>query len=197
MAKWAKDSGEVSIKVAVVGQAGSGKSMILSQLASSHSQAAVRSGAISEAEVTRTEFIWPEPIENGPFVRVRVFALSGKPAHQAAEQLMLMNADAMVFVVDCDPRYIAGSRDSLLAMMANAAHVGLDWGESIIVMQYNRAERYPHMKPQELDAWLGIEDGKIARYITSSKSEQGLEVAVNDAVQKVIAKLVKKVEGNE
>lgn len=29
MAKWANDSGEVSIKVAVVGQPGSGKSMII------------------------------------------------------------------------------------------------------------------------------------------------------------------------
>ncbi len=189
MAKWAKDAGELSIKIAVVGQAGSGKSSILRELATSHGQASVRMVTLSEAEVARTEFIWPEPITDGPFVRVRVFALSGEPQHQAAEQLMLESADGMVFVVDCDPRYIAASRDSLLAMMANASYAGVDWGKMVVVMQYNRAERYPHLQPQELDKWLGIEDGKVARFITSSTGKNGLGVAVNDVVKKVIARL--------
>jgi signal recognition particle receptor subunit beta len=193
MAKWAKDSGEVSIKIVVVGQTGSGKSSILRHLASSHGQASVRMGAISEAEVTRTEFIWPEPITDGPFVHVRVFALSGDPQHQAAEQLMLAGADGMVFVVDCDPRHIAASRDSLLAMMTNASHVGVDWGKMVVVMQYNRADLYPQLKPQDLDTWLGIEGGKVARFITSSSSQNGLGVAVNDVVEKVIVQLTEQV----
>ncbi len=193
MAKWENDSGEVSIKVAVIGQPGSGKGSILRHLATSHGQAAVRTSVISETELVRTEFIWPEPIIDGPFVRVKVFALSGKPLHQAAEQLLLHECDALVFVADCDPLYIADSRDSLLALMTNATHVGLNWEETVIVMQYNRAERYPHMKPDELDAWLGIEDGKVARHITASNSGENLGVAVNDAVQKVIARLTEQV----
>lgn len=189
MAKWANDAGEVSIKIAVIGQPGSGKATILKQVANAQAQAAVRTGVIAEAEVSRTEFIWPDPIQDGPFVRVKVFALSGNPVHEAAEQMLLVNADALVFVVDCDPQYIAGSRDSLLSMMSNAEHVGLDWGKTVVVMQYNRAERYPQMKPEDLDQWLGIENGKVARFITASNSEENLGVAINDAVQKVIARL--------
>ncbi|MCP5534986.1 MAG: hypothetical protein H7A51_01995 [Akkermansiaceae bacterium] len=197
MAKWATESGEVGIKVAVIGQPGSGKGSIVRQLANFHGQSAVRTGTVSEAEVIRTEFIWPDPLPDGPFVRVRVFALSGRPCHQAAEQLLLVDSDALVFVVDCDPSYIAESRDCLISLMANAKHVGLNWAETVTVMQYNRAERYPQLKPHELDAWLGIVNGKVARFITSSNDGENLGVAVNEAVQKVISRLSAKLNKSE
>ncbi|MBT8044851.1 MAG: 50S ribosome-binding GTPase [Verrucomicrobiae bacterium] len=194
MAKWGTDSGEVAIKVAIVGQPGAGKSSIIRALADTNMQAAVRTGIVSEAEVMRTEFIWPDPIPDGPFVRVKVFALSGNPLHQAAEQLLLVDVDALVFVVDCDPAYIAASRDRLLSLMTNARHLGLDWSQTTVVMHYNRTERYPHMNTAEVDAWLGIEAGKVARHTTTSQSGEHLTVAVNDAIHSVITRLIKQAD---
>jgi hypothetical protein len=93
----------------------------------------------------------------------------------------LHECDTLVFVVDCDPLHIVDSGNSLLALTTNATHVGLNWEGAVVVMQYNRAERYPNMKPGEIDAWLGVEDGKVARYITASNSSENLNVAVIDA----------------
>ena len=99
------------------------------------------------------------------------------------------DADAIVFVVDCDVNAIAASRDKLIAMMGNATHVGLDWQSVVVVMQYNRAELYPQLKPDDLDQWLGIKEANVARFITSSHGGADLCVAVNEAARKVIAKL--------
>lgn len=195
MAKWSSDKGEVTIKLAVVGQVGSGKRSIIQQVALSRGHAPLRTGMVSGAEVARTEFIWPDPLPDGPFIKVRVFALTGNPLHEAAEQLMLMDADAVVFVVDCDANAISASRDKLIAMMANATHVKLDWEQTIVVMQYNRAERYPQLKPDDLDQWLGIKEANVARFITSSNSGDDLCAAVNEAVEKVIGKLVEQHKG--
>ena len=179
----------MTIKVAVVGQPGAGKRAIIQEVAAARGHATLRTGGISGAEVARTEFIWPDPLPDGPFIKVRLFGLIGQPLHEAAEQMMLMEADAIVFVVDCDVNAIAGSRDKLIAMMGNATHVGLDWESVVVVMQYNRAERYPQLKPDDLDQWLGIKEANVARFITSSNGGEDLCVAVNEAARKAIARL--------
>ena len=192
MPKWSKDKREVKVKVALVGQSGSGRRDIIQQLAMDHGHAALRTGTVSETEVARTEFIWPDPLDplpGGPFVKVRVFALVGNPLHEAAEQVILMDADAIVFVVDCSPDKISNSRDRLIAMMSNATHVELDWDKTVVVMQYHRADRYPNFKPDDLDQWLGIKEGNVARFMTRSNGNTELCVAVDAAVEKMICRL--------
>lgn len=189
MAKWSENKGEVSVKIAIVGQSGSGKRNIIQQLAATHGHAALRTGCVSETEVARTEFIWPEPLPDGPFVKVRIFALTGNPQHEAAEQVMLMSADAIVFVVDCSPEQISGSRDKLIALMSNVEAVGMDWEKVVVVMQYHRADLYPKFRPDDLDQWLGITNGSVARFVTRSNGDAEMCVAVDDAVQKVINRL--------
>ncbi len=194
MARWKNDSGEVIIKVAISGQPGSGKSSIIRSLAKEHAQAAVSTGIISEAEVLRTEFLWPDPIPSGPYVRVKVFALSGNPLHQAAEQLLLKDADALVFVVDCDPECIAESRDYLVSLISNAGHVELDWTDTSVAVQYNRSERYPYMNVAEVDAWLEVEHDQVSRYVTTSDEGEGLTVAVNDVIRKTVSRLAEQMK---
>ena len=190
MGKWVEDRGELSIKIAVVGQAGAGKIKILNQLAASQGQASVRTSMLSDAEVARTEFIWPERLPDGSFVRVKIFALSGSPMHQAAEQCLLTQADGVVYVVNCDPQTITASRASLLGMLRNAARVGVDWKQSAVVMQYNRANKYPNFKPSDLDGWLGLDSRHVSRHITSTEGDD-LGVAVIDAAAKVVDRLSK------
>ncbi|BDS06256.1 hypothetical protein NT6N_12960 [Oceaniferula spumae] len=194
MAHWENDKGEVIIKIAVVGQPGAGKLQIINQLAAAHGQSPVRTAVLSGAECARTEFIWPEPLPDGPFVRVRVFTISGTPMHQAAEQCLLADADAIVYVVNCEPSTITASRECLLSMTKNAVHAGVDWGDTVVVMQYNRADLYPGFKPSDLDGWLGITNGGVPRHITSTQGDD-LGVAANDAASKVIAKLEKQLVG--
>lgn len=196
MAQWENNQNEVTIKIAVVGQAGSGKKKIINQLAASHGQASVRTSALSGAEVARTEFIWPDPLPDGPFVRVRIFALTGDPLHQAAEQCLLKDADAAVYVVNCDPKTIEASRACLLAMLANADLMGIDWARSTVVMQYNQADRYPNFKPSDLDGWLGINGSAVSRHITSTSGDD-LGVGVMDAAAKVVNQLIKQLAHSE
>lgn len=188
MAHEVRGQNEVVIKVAILGQVGAGKSKILSAVATAHGQADVRTTSLSGAEVLRTEFSWPDLLPDDSSLRVRVFALTGQPMHQAAEQCLLADVDAIIYVVNCAPDTISASRECLLAMIQNAAKVGLDWANTVMVMQYNRADLYPGFKPSDLDRWLGITQNNVPRYITGEQGEnQG--VAVNDAIAKVVAKL--------
>lgn len=188
MAKWVGKQRDLNVKIAVVGQSGSGKINIINQLAVSKGQSSVSTTALADAEVSRTQFIWPEPLADGTFVRVKIYALCGDPKHQALEQCLLNQADGVVYVVNCDPQMIHSSRESLLNMLKNASSVGIDWQKSVIVMQYNQADKYPNFIPSDLDGWLGITNGNVARHITSSEGEN-LGVAVMDAAEKVIRRL--------
>ncbi len=190
MARWQNNIGEVVIKVVITGQPESGKASILRHLAQSHGQSAVKTGGVSEAHILRTEYICAEPLPDGPFVRVKVFALSGHPFHQAAERLLLEGADAIVFVADCDPKHIIESRDYLLSMMDNASHANVDLNEIAIAVQYSRVDRNPDFRPAELDAWLGIEAGRVARYMSSATTPDTLSQAVDAVVDKVQRQLL-------
>ena len=189
MAKWVPKSGEVSIKIAIVGQPNSGKKNIVKHVAEQYDQSAIRSASVSDAEIVRAEFIWPEPVPDGPFIRVGLLALSGKPLHQAAEQLLLADCDALVFVVNCDPSKISECKSTLGNLMTNASRIGLDWGEAVLVLQYNNAEQHPNTSQEDLDAWLGVNIERVERYHTTATNREHQVLAVNAAIGAVIAKI--------
>ena len=189
MAKRNTGAHEVTIKVAIIGQPQSGKKDIIGHVAAQYEQSALRSAMVSEADIIRAEFIWPEPAPGGPFVRIRIFALTGEPFHQAPEQLLLSGCDALVFVVNCNPSKISESRSALVNLMANADLARLDWGETTMVLQYNNAETYANINPEELDSWLGVNTGQVQRYLTHSNKTEELGVAVDAAIQRVISKI--------
>ena len=189
MAKWVPKSGEVSIKIAIVGQPNSGKKNIIEYVAEQYDQSALKSASVSGAEIVRTEFIWPEPVADGPFVRVGLLALSEQPLHQAAEQLLLADCDGLVFVVNCDPGKISECKSTLASLISNASRVGLDWGETMLILQYNNAERYPITRPEDLDSWLGVNVERVERYHTESNNRDHQVLAVNAAIRGVIAKI--------
>ncbi len=189
MAKRNTGADEVTIKIAVIGQPQSGKKDIIEHIAAQYEQSALRSAMVSGADIVRAEFIWPEPAPGGPFVKVRIFALTGEPFHQAPEQLLLSGCDALVFVVNCNPSKISESKSALLNLMANADLTGLDWGRTPIVLQYNNAETYPDINPEDLDSWLGVNTDQVERYLTHSNKSDEIGVAVDGAIQRVISKM--------
>ncbi|MGB1873884.1 MAG: hypothetical protein ACPH5P_02675 [Akkermansiaceae bacterium] len=180
---------EITIKIAIIGQPLSGKKNIIRQVAAQYGQSALKSQMVSGADIVRAEFIWPEPVSGGPFIRVRIFALIGEPFHQAAEQLLLSGCDALVFVVNCNPSKISESRSALVNLMANADLAGLDWGATTMVLQYNNAETYANINPEELDAWLGVNTDQVQRYLSHSNKKEELGVAVDAAIRGVISGL--------
>ena len=180
---------EITIKIAIIGQPLSGKQNIIRQVAARYGQSALRSQMVSGADIVRAEFIWPEPVSGGPFIRVRIFALIGEPLHQAAEQLLLSGSDALVFVVNCNPSKISGSRSALVNLMANADLAGLDWGQTTMVLQYNNAETYANINPEELDEWLGVNTDQVQRYLTHSNKTEELGLAVDAAIKGAITRL--------
>ena len=73
--------------------------------------------------------------------------------------------------------------------MSNASRVGLDWGETMLILQYNNAERYPNTRPEDLDSWLGVNVERVERYHTESNNRDHQVLAVNAAIRGVIAKI--------
>ncbi len=189
MAKWISKSGELELKVAIIGQPDSGKKDIIKGVAEQYDQSVPSSVPVSDAEVINVEFIWPEPLLDGPFVRVRLQGVSGKPLHQAADQLVLSDCDALVFVVSCDPDRQLGCKAALSDLMSNAATTGLDWGETPLVLQYNKAEHYPAITPEDLDSCLGVNLERVQRYHTKSDCPDQQGLAVIAAIKAVVTKM--------
>lgn len=189
MAKWVSKSGELSLKIAIIGQSSSGKKDIIRHVAEQHDQSAPKSVSVSGADVITAEFIWPEPLPDGPFVRIGLQAVSGKPSHKAADQLIMSDCDALVFVVSCDPERKSECKAALSDLMSNAAITGLNWGEAILVLQYNKAEHYPAIAPEALDSCLGVNLDRVQRYHTKSNCPDQQGLAVNAAIRAVITKM--------
>lgn len=189
MAKRLSPSGELLLKIAIVGQPDSGKRDIITHVADNYDQSALRTISVSDAEIILAEFILPEPLSDGPFVRVELYAVSGNPLHQAADQLVLSDCDALVFVVNCDPEKILECKAALANLMRNAAHVGLSWGEVVLVLQYNKAQQHPATTIKDIDSWLGVDVDQVERYHTKTDHphEQGL--AVDAAIRGAVAKV--------
>ena len=75
--------------------------------------------------------------------------------------------------------------------MTNASRIGLDWGETILVLQYNNAERHPNTRPEDLDSWLGVNVERVERYHTESNNRDHQVLAVNAAIGAVIGKITR------
>lgn len=189
MAKRLSKSGELLLKIAIVGQPDSGKKEIITNVAEKYNQSALRTISVSNAEIVLTEFILPEPLSDGPFVRVELYTVSGSPLHQAADQLVMSDCDALVFVVSCNPSKVSECKLTLANLMQNAAHVGLDWSEVILVLQYNKAEYFPMTKIDELDAWLGVNLDQVQRFQTRTDQADQQRLAVDAAIRGAIAKI--------
>ena len=189
MAKWVSKSGELSLKIAIIGQPGSGKKEIIRSVVEQYNQSALRTVMVSDAEVISSEFILPEPLPDGPFVRVGLKAVSGNPTHQAADQLVLSQCDALVFVVSCDPSQVKECKATLSNLIQNAANIDLNWNEAILVVQYNKAEQYPSTTREDLDSWLGVNVDEVKRYHTKSNSPEQQRLAVDAAIRSLVSKL--------
>lgn len=167
------DGRGVAVKIALAGAADTGKLAILRAIAARHGYATVREHPVGPARVHRVEWTEPEHLADGRRLIVSVHSVPGKVDYNAAEELLLRDADGVVFVVDVDPQRFRESWDSLLRLDRNVRRNGRDLRSVALALQYHRADRHPGFDPAELDARLGVPPGLIPRFVSAEGEPDG------------------------
>lgn len=155
------------VKVVLVGVPGSGKGSILRLVADRWAHGAVQSSELGGGEVLRTEFLWPNPFEDGKHLRVQLFALSGAPSYNALGELLLSASDGVVFVADALVDSLERAKAALRAVVFNSRQHGIDLAAIPIAMQYHRTDLEPGFRSEDLDERLGITPGSLPSFATS------------------------------
>lgn len=186
MAERIGDGRSVDAKIVLTGVPGSGKAAILQRMADRHAYSLVRSGVMGGAEVLRTEFYWSEFLADGRRLRVRLHAVSGSPAYNAVDELLLQGCDGIVFVTGADPGHLARGREALRALVFNAGRNGYELGSRPLVLQYTHVDRVPDFRVEKADEALGISPGSVVRFATALQSDGDVCVAVEWVVRWVI-----------
>lgn len=177
------DGREIAVKVALAGAADIGKLAILRAIGERHGYASVREHPVGPLCVHRVEWTEPDPLPDGRRLRVTVHSLTGRTPYNAAEELLVREADGLVFVVDVDPEKFQETWDSLLRLGENAGRNGYDLRSVALALQYHRADRLPGFDPAEMDARLGVPPGGIPRFV----SREGDPVTEGQAFDAVLA----------
>lgn len=180
---------EVAVKVALAGAADTGKLAILRAIAARHGYATVREHAVGPSRVHRVEWTEPGFLPDGRRLSVSVHSLTGHVPYNAPEELLLRDADGVVFVVDVDPARFQESWDSLLQLDRNTRRNGYDFRSVALALQYHRADRHPGFEPAELDARLGVPPGLIPRFVSTEGEPDGEGLAFDAVLSQIRAKL--------
>ncbi len=159
-------SEDLLAKVVLVGPPGVGKAAIVKRVAEHYAHSSVRAGEIGEGKIFRTEFFWPTPVQDGRRLRVRLFGISGQPAYNAVSELVLAKADGVVFVADLRRAQGPAVRESLQDLVQTAGRNGLDLATLPVALHYHCPVLAPFLEPEEMDRWLGIASGSVARFVT-------------------------------
>jgi hypothetical protein len=162
------DGPEVIAKVVLVGTPSVGKAAIAKAMAEAFAHSSVRAGEIGSSTVYRTEFYWPDVLADGRRLRVRLFALSGRPEYQAVWELLLKGATGIVFVASLRRDDAQLTRSALQAMVHSAGLNGIDLGATPVAMQYHAPQADGLVAPRELEGWLGIKAGSVASFATGT-----------------------------
>ena len=186
------EHGQVLVaKVVLVGVPDSGKSAILRQMAERYAHASLRADEVAGADVFRTEFFWPDAFSDGRRLRVRLFAVSGHPAYNAVDELLLEGCDGVVFVTKVEGEQAAAGRDSLRTLVFNAGRNGFELDSRPVVLQYSGVDKVPGFRPEQMDEWLGVPPGSVARFASGSQPGEDLCQGVEWVVEWVQRELAR------
>jgi len=175
-------------KVVLMGLSGSGKAAVLRHMARRHAHDSVRVGEVAGGAVYRTEFYWPEVLADGRRLRVRLFALSGRPGFNAVSELLLAGCDGLVFMIDVRPERLSEAQEAFRTMIINADRSGRDLKVMPLVLEYHHAGERPEFDLDRMDGWLGIAPGMVERLTTRFP---GAEEAVCVGVERVLSRIAR------
>lgn len=175
-----------TVKVVVLGTPGAGKAGIVKAVADAYAHSSVRVGELGGARVYRTEFYWPEALPDGRQLRVRLFAVSGAPSYGAVTELLLQEADGLLFAASLAHETGVATRDALRAMVAAAGHLELDLGTLPSAMQYVYPPGAQTGTPQQMDEWLGIPSGSLPTFLSGREGDPDPGSGVNWVIEELM-----------
>jgi hypothetical protein len=136
--------------------------------------------------VYRTEFYWPEVLADGRRLRVQLFALSGRPVYNAVSELLLAEADGLIFVADVQQDRLEEVREAFRGMIFNVGRGARDVKTLPLVLQYHHREAVPDFDPELMDRWLGVTPGVVERLTARYPGEV---LAICAGVERVLARI--------
>ncbi|MEM9236867.1 MAG: GTPase domain-containing protein [Verrucomicrobiota bacterium] len=175
------------MKVAIAGAPESGKLSILEKVAERFGAPEPVEREIGELKVHGTRWSDFEMLGGDKVVTITLMTLHGKVGYNAAEELLVREADGVVFVIDVEPPRLKDAWEALLRVSDNAQRNGYELRSIPLALQYHRADRHPGFEPAKLDEWLGVPTGSVPRYVTSSSSPD-MEGMAFDSVMAQIEK---------
>jgi hypothetical protein len=185
-----QDGRQVSVKVALVGAAESGKLAVLRAIAARFGYATVREHVVGSMRVHRVEWTEPRTLPDGRFLNVAIHSLSGEIEYNAAEELLLRAASGVVFVVDVDPAKFQATWDSLMRLSDNTLRNGYELNSVGLAIQYHRADLYPGFDATDLDDRLGVPLELIPRFVSSSRQPDAEGMAFDSVLAQIKQRLV-------
>lgn len=181
------DGREYFVKVAIAGAPGSGKLSILNGIVDRYGAVPSREHSIGDLQIHRAGWTDYDLLGNGRALHVSVVTLHGKVPYNAAEELLVREADGVVFVLDVAPNRLKEAWEALLRVSDNTQRNGYELRSIPLALQYHRADQHREFEPAKLDSWLGVPTGSVPRYVTSSSSPD-LEGMAFDSVLAQIKK---------
>jgi hypothetical protein len=154
-------------KIVVVGPPGSGKAAYVKAVAARHGGSPAHEYRLAECTIVRAEFPVPEPDPN-THRNVVLQALTGFHDYAASEELLLTDADGILFLCDPEPSRITQIRETLRTFTERAIRCGIDFTHVPVAFQYQRTERHPEFNASMVDQWLGIPSDSVPRFATRS-----------------------------
>lgn len=184
-----QDRRQVSVKVALVGAADTGKLAILRAIAGRYGFATVREHSVGTMHVHRVEWTEPSTLSDGRFLNVAIHSLTGPTEYNAAEELLLRDSAGVIFVADVDPARYQDAWDSLMRLSENTRRNGCDLHSLALAIQYHRADLVAGFDPRTLDQRLGVPPGLIPRFVSTSHQPDAEGLAFDSVLDQIKARL--------
>jgi len=157
---------EPACKIVVVGPPGSGKGAYVKAVAARYGQTPSREYRLAECTVVRADFLVPGP--DAGDLRVTMHALTGPHHYEASDELLLRDADGILFLCEPNQAHIGRIREELLCFTEQALRCGINFSRVPVAFQYQRVERIPGFDAHRADQVLGVPTDSVPRFSATS-----------------------------
>lgn len=156
---------EERLSLAVLGAPGAGKAELLRFISLRQEVAEPVIWKLGELAYCRVE--WRETDAAGAPVHVTLRCVHGEPVYRAAEDLLVRDADGVIFVFDVRESHLERSWLALAAAAESARRSGFELMDLPLVIQYHRADMQPGFEVEKMDRWLGLSAADAAARVAT------------------------------
>ncbi len=177
---------ELRLKLVLVGLPGSGKCQILQDWSSEQADGDLLCSHVGDTTVHRAAFRWSNFPRKDWSIRMEAFTTEGEVSHSAVNEMLLADADGVVFVAPVD-----GDRaPAILESLAGLGEVLIRGERHLsafpLVLHYHQSERMPEVDANQLDAFLGIPTGIVPHVLTRSDDGSSLGASMALLLQRLL-----------